>query len=56
MKSVSSIGFFISYFCIKMIDTHILDTIHKGVSFQRNCGAASVEEYNRVIEYYQLSW
>ena len=28
----------------------------KGVSFLRNCGAASVGEYNREIEYYQLSW
>ena len=28
----------------------------KGLSFQRNCGAAWVGEYNRVIKYYQLSW
>ena len=28
----------------------------KGVSFLRNCGATSVEEYNRVIYCYQLSW
>ena len=27
----------------------------KGVSFLRNCGATSVEEYNRVIYCYQLS-
>ena len=28
----------------------------KGVSFLRNCGATSVEEYNRVIYCNQLSW
>ena len=28
----------------------------KGVSFLRNCGAASVGENNRVIQCYQLSW
>ena len=28
----------------------------KGVSFKRNCGAASLGEYNRVIKYHQLSW
>ena len=28
----------------------------KGVSFLRNFGAALVGEYNRVIQYYQLSW
>ena len=28
----------------------------KGVSFQRNCVAASVGEYNNVIWFYQLSW
>ena len=27
----------------------------KGVSFKRNCGAASLGEYNRVIKYHQLS-
>ena len=29
---------------------------HKGVSFKRNCGAASVGEYNKVNKCYQLSW
>ena len=28
---------------------------NKRVKFQRICGAASDEEYNRVIKYYQLS-
>ena len=28
----------------------------KGVSFQRNCGAASVRECNRIIKIYQMSW
>ena len=28
----------------------------KDVSFLRNCGAASVGEYSRAIECYQLSW
>ena len=28
----------------------------KGVSFKRDCGDASLGEYNRVIKYYQLSW
>ena len=28
----------------------------KWVRFQRNCGTASVEEYNRIICFYQLSW
>ena len=28
---------------------------YKLVSFQRNCVAASMEEYNKVIWYYQLS-
>ena len=28
----------------------------KGVSFLRNCGTASVGEYNGVIQCYQLSW
>ena len=28
----------------------------KRVRFQRNCGTASVEEYNRIICFYQLSW
>ena len=27
----------------------------KGISFLRNCGAALVGEYNRVIQFYQLS-
>ena len=31
-----------------------LDT-NKGVSFQRNCGAALVGEYNKKISFYQLS-
>ena len=28
----------------------------KGVGFYRNCGAASVGEYKKVIWFYQLSW
>ena len=27
----------------------------KGVSFKRDCGDASLGEYNRVIKYHQLS-
>ena len=27
----------------------------KGVNFLRNCGAASVREYNKIIWFYQLS-
>ena len=27
----------------------------KGVTYQRNCGTASVEEYNKIIWFYQLS-
>ena len=27
----------------------------QGMSFLKNCGAASVEEYNRVIKYFKLS-
>ena len=33
----------------------IVDLLTKDVSFYRNCGAASVEESNRVMWYYQLS-
>ena len=29
--------------------------MNKGASFLKNCGVASVGEYNRVILYYQLS-
>ena len=29
---------------------------HEGVSFKKDCGDASLGEYNRVIKYYQLSW
>ena len=29
--------------------------MEKGVSFRRECGAASLGEYNKVILYYQLS-
>ena len=34
---------------------HVINRI-KGVSFWRNCGAASVGEYNSLIKYNQLSW
>ena len=35
--------------------TTSLILVNKGVSFQKNCGAALVGEYKRVIWYYQLS-
>ena len=38
-----------------MIMTRISWKILKPVSYERNCGAALVEDYNRVIKYYQLS-
>ena len=30
--------------------------MNKGGKFLKNCDAASAEDYNRVINYYQLSW
>ena len=34
----------------------VIKQMNMGVTFERNCGAASVGEYNRVIKCYQLSW
>ena len=39
----------------KFIDMLKVFVENKGVRFYRNCGAASVGEYNEVIKYYQLS-
>ena len=34
----------------------LINTFNKGVNFLRNCGAAWVGEYFKIIEFYQLSW
>ena len=55
LKNRNTILFFLEHiFAVK--SRFSLNVWIKGVSFVRNCDAASVGEYNKVIWYYQLSW
>ena len=54
LSSLSFLNFrFLSFYSWRCQERNILRT--KGISL-RNCSAASVGEYYRVIKYYQLSW
>ena len=44
-----------SWSCSNLFLENPTELLNKGVSFYRNCGAASMGKYNRVIKFYQLS-
>ena len=49
-KKKERLPLFSYFFLILSTEDHPIN-----LKFQRNCGAASDEDYNRVIKYYQLS-